>query len=133
MSDSRHGPPWSRCTLHSHSDVELFYVLEGSFETFQSRDGTSEWTTVGAGDVVSILGDVKHALRNSSSFPARLVCVTTSRLYEFFHEVTKPFDPEQAATQPTPDDIQEVFRVVARYGYWTGSPEENRAIGLSIG
>jgi hypothetical protein len=62
-----------------------------------------------------------------------MVLVTTSKLYEFFHEVTKPFDPDQSATPPTPDEIQELFRTVARYGYWMGSPEENRAIGLSIG
>jgi quercetin dioxygenase-like cupin family protein len=126
-------PPGAAAPLHSHSDVELFYVLEGSLEAFQSRDGTPRWTTVGPGDVVSIPGNIKHAVRNSSPFPATLVCVTTSKLYEFFHEVTKPFDPDQPATQPTPDEIQELVTATARYGYWMGSPEENRAIGLSIG
>jgi uncharacterized cupin superfamily protein len=126
-------PPGAIVPLHSHADVEIFYVLEGSLEAFQSREGTTRWTTVGAGNVVSIPGNIKHAWRNSSPSPARVVCVTTSRLYEFFQEVTKPLDPDQAATPPTPDEIQELFRAAARYGYWMGSPEENRAIGLSIG
>jgi quercetin dioxygenase-like cupin family protein len=126
-------PPGAVVPLHSHPDVELFYILEGSLEAFQSRDGTPRWTTVGAGDVVTIPGNIKHALRNSSPFPATLVCVTTSRLYQFLHEVTKPLDPDQPATPPTPDEIQEIARADARYGYWVGSPEENRAIGLSIG
>jgi quercetin dioxygenase-like cupin family protein len=125
-------PPGAVVPLHSHSDVELFYVLEGSLETFQSRDETPGWTTAGPGDVVSIAGNIKHALRNSSPFPATLVCVTTSNLYEFFCELSKPFDPGQPATPPTPDEIQEISRVSARYGYWMGSPEENRAIGLRM-
>ena len=35
--------------LHSHSDPEIFYVLNGSLEVFQSES----WKTVGAGEVVS--------------------------------------------------------------------------------
>jgi hypothetical protein len=54
-------------------------------------------------------------------------------LYEFFHEVTKPVDPDQSATPPTPEKIQKVFDTAARYGYWMGSPEENAAIGLNLG
>ena len=119
--------------LHSHPDVEIFYVLEGSAECFQSTDGTPRWTTAGAGDVVAIAGNIKHAWRNSSRFPVTMVIVTTSKMYKFFHEVTKPFDPDQSATPPTSDEIQELARTVARYGYWMGSPEENRAIGLNIG
>jgi len=116
--------------LHSHLDVESFYVLEGSIEAFQSRNGTSGWTTVGPGDVVTIPGNTKHAWRNSSALSATLVLVTTSKMYAFFHEITKPFDPSHAA-QPTPGGIQELFRAAARYGHWMGSPEENAAIGLS--
>jgi quercetin dioxygenase-like cupin family protein len=126
-------PPGAVVPLHSHSDVELFYVLEGTVEAFQSRNGTHGWASVGAGNVVTIPGNTKHALRNSSQLPVRMVVVTTSKLYEFFQEVTNPFDPNQSATPPTPERIQEVSRVAARYGYWMGSPEENAAIGLSMG
>ena len=125
-------PPGAAVPLHSHPDVELFFVLEGTVEAFQSRNGTQGWASLSAGNVVTIRGNTKHALRNSASVPATLVVVTTSKLYEFFHEVTKPFDPNQSATPPTPDGIQEVVRAAARYGYWMGSPEENAAIGLSL-
>jgi quercetin dioxygenase-like cupin family protein len=125
-------PSGAAVLLHSHPDVELFYVLEGTLEAFQSSDGTPRWTTVGAGDTVTIPGNTKHALRNSSPLPATMVVVTTSKLYEFFQEVTKPFYPDRSATPPTPEGIQDVFRAAARYGYWMGSPEENAAIGLSM-
>ena len=82
-------PPGAASPLHSHPDVEIFYILEGSLETFQSRGGTSGWTTLGPGDFVSIPGNIKHAVRNSSPFPATLVCVTAPKLYEFFQEVAK--------------------------------------------
>ena len=126
-------PPGGAIPLHSHSDVELFYVLEGTVEAFQSSDGTPRWTTVGPGDTVTIPGNTKHALRNGSPLPVTMVIVTTSKLYQFFHEVTKRFDPDQSATPPKPEGIQEVLRAAARYGYWMGSPEENAAIGLSLG
>ena len=46
-------PPGTAVPLHSHPDVEIFYVVEGSAECFQLTNGTSRWTTVDAGDVVT--------------------------------------------------------------------------------
>jgi quercetin dioxygenase-like cupin family protein len=126
-------PPGVVVPLHSHADVEIFYVLEGSLEGFQDRNGIPRWTTVGVGDVVTIPGDTKHAWRNSSSLPATVIIVTTSKMYEFLNEITQPFDLDQSATPSTAGDIQEIFRAAARYEYWMGSPEENAAIGLNIG
>lgn len=116
--------------LHSHADVELFYILEGSIEAYRASD--SRWATVEAGHVVTIPGNTKHALRNTSALPATIVVVTTSKLYDFFHEVSKPFDPTRSATPPTPDEFQKFFKTVEKYGYWMGSREENAAIGLSL-
>ncbi len=95
-------PPGVAVPLHSHSDLEVFYVLEGSVEIFQSKEGATGWTTVGVGAVVAVLGNVKHALRNTSSLPATMVVVTTSKLYEFFGEVSKPFDSKRRPAPPTP-------------------------------
>jgi len=125
-------PPGVAVPLHSHPDVELFYVLEGAVEAFQSN-GSPRWKTVGAGAVAAIAGNVKHAWRNSSPRPVTMVIVTTAKMYRFFHEVAKPFAADHSAAPPTPGEMQELFRAAVRYGYWMGSPEENRAIGLNIG
>jgi quercetin dioxygenase-like cupin family protein len=125
-------PPAVVVPLHSHSDLELFYVLEGSVEIFQSKEGASGWTTVGAGAVVAVPGNVKHALRNTSSLQATMVVVTTSKLYEFFGEVSKPFDLKRRPSPPTPEEMEKLFSTAARYGYWMASPEENAAIGISL-
>jgi quercetin dioxygenase-like cupin family protein len=125
-------PPGVAVPLHSHPDLELFYVLEGTVESFQSKEGTNGWTTAGVGDVVAIPGNVKHAWRNASSFRAIFVIVTTSKLCQFFREVTKPFDPNQRSAPPTPEAMERLFATAARYGYWMASPEENAAIGISL-
>ena len=125
-------PPGAVVPLHSHADVELFYILEGSVEAFQASDGARRWTTVDAGHTVTIPGNTKHALRNTSALPATIVVVTTSKLYEFFREVSKRFDPSQSPAPPTSDELKEFLKTVERYGYWMGSPEENAAIGLSM-
>ena len=61
-------PPGVAVPLHSHSDVEIFYVLEGSLEAFRFGNVTHRWVSFGPGDIVSIPGNAKHALRNSSRF-----------------------------------------------------------------
>jgi quercetin dioxygenase-like cupin family protein len=126
-------PPGVAVPLHSHPDLELFYILEGSIEIFQSKEGASGWTTVGVGGVVAIPDNVKHALRNTSSLPVALFVVTTSKMYKFFCEVSKPFDPNRRPAAPTPKAMEAFFGTVARYGYWMASPEENAAIGMIIG
>ena len=118
--------------VFKNPDLELFYVLDGSVESFQSKEGTSRWTTAGAGAVVAIAGNVKHAWRNTSSLPATMVVVTTSRLYEFFVAVSKPLEPKRRPAPPTPEEMRAFFGTVASYGYWMASPEENAAIGISF-
>jgi quercetin dioxygenase-like cupin family protein len=125
-------PPGAAVPLHSHADLELFYILEGSIEIFQSREGAGGWTTVGVGAVAVIPGNVKHALRNSSSLPTTMVLVTTSRMYNFFAEVSKPFDRKRRPAPPTSEEMKNFLGTVARYGYWVASPEENAAIGINL-
>ena len=84
------------------------------------------------GDALIIPGNVKHALRNNSSVPVTLALVTKSELYSFFQELAKPFDPHQPAATATPEAMQQLFQVAAKYGYWLTSPAENAAIGLNI-
>jgi quercetin dioxygenase-like cupin family protein len=49
-------PPGVAVPLHSHSDVELFYVLEGSLEAFQAGNGNHGWVSFGQGNIVSVPG-----------------------------------------------------------------------------
>lgn len=88
--------------------------------------------TPGQGEIVSISSNTKHALRNSSTVPATMILVTTSKLYSFFQEVSKPFDQDRKETRPTSEEFQKLFETATRYGYGMGSREENAAIGLIL-
>ena len=114
--------------LHSHADPEIFYVLNGSLEVFQSEG----WQTVTAGEVVSIPGNVRHALRNTSPSPITSITVSKQELYSFFRELARPFDPNRPPAPPTPEEMQQLFSVAEKYEYWLASPEENSAIGISL-
>ena len=114
--------------LHSHADPEIFYVLNGSLEVFQPEG----WQTVTAGEVVSIPGNARHALRNTSPSPITSITVSKQELYSFFRELARPFDPNSPPAPPTPEEMQQLFSVAEKYEYWLASPDENAAIGISL-
>jgi quercetin dioxygenase-like cupin family protein len=118
--------------LHSHADPEIFYVLNGSLEVFQAEGSSAGWQTVNAGEVVSIPGNVRHALRNASHSPINSITVSKQELYSFFRELAQPFDPNRPPAPPTPDEMQQLFSVAEKYKYWLASPDENAAIGISL-
>jgi quercetin dioxygenase-like cupin family protein len=115
--------------LHSHPDPEILYVLNGSLEVFQSEG----WQAVAAGEVVSIPGNVRHALRNTCPSPVTVITVSKQELYNFFRELARPFDPNSPPAPPTPEEMQQLFSVAEKYEYWLASRDENAAIGISFG
>ena len=121
-------PPGVVIPLHSHADPEIFYVLNGSLEVFRSEG----WQKVTAGEVVSIPGNVRHAIRNTSSNAISLVNVSKQEHYGFFRELARPFDPNSPAAPPTPEEMQRLFIAAKKYEYWLASPEENASIGISL-
>lgn len=124
--------PGSVIPLHSHSDPEIFYLLEGSIEVFQAEGSAAGWQTRSAGDVVSIPGSVRHALRNTSSGPMTAITVSKRELYTFFRELAQPFEPNKPPAPPTPEEMEQLLHIAAKYEYWLASLEENAAIGISL-
>ena len=121
-------PPGVVIPLHSHADPEIFYVLNGSLEVFQSE----RWQTVTAGEVVSVPGNVRHALRNTSPSPITSITVSKQELYSFFRELARPFDPNSPPAPPSSEEMQQLFSVAKKYEYWLASHDENAAIGISL-
>jgi len=124
-------PPGVAIPLHSHADPEVLFVLEGELNVLKYEGGSSHWVTTKAGETVCIPGDVRHALRNTSTATVTLLLITTPNIYRFFCELGKPFHPDQPLGPPTPQDMQRLLDLAARYNYWMASPQENAAIGLS--
>jgi quercetin dioxygenase-like cupin family protein len=122
-------PPQTVVPLHSHSDPEVFYVLEGQLEVYQA----TSWRAAEAGGTVAIPGNVRHALRNASSQRATTLTVTKAELYKFFRELARRLDPAQPFAPLTPEEMQRVFHAAAKHHYWIASAAENAAIGLFLG
>jgi quercetin dioxygenase-like cupin family protein len=118
--------------LHSHSDPEVFYLLDGNVDVFQYHEASSGWPPVSRGEVVTIASGVRHALRNLNSTPAISVLISQARLYHFFRELAQPINPGDQPPRPSPEVMKTLLALAAKYDFWVGSPSENAAIGISI-
>ena len=107
-------------------------MLNGSLEVFQAEGPSEGWKTVTVEEVVSIPGNVRHALRNTSPISTTTITVSKRQLYSFFRELARTFDPHMPPEPPTPNEMQQLFSTAQRYGYWLASPDENAAIGISL-
>jgi len=114
--------------IHSHPERETFCVLEGEVQALWE----DHWITLGDGDVLDVPGGLEHGWRNVTGAPVSQLVVVPMRLGRFFRDIGRP-----AATvplgPPTLKDIERLVEIAQRYGYWTGSPADNAAVGLSFG
>jgi quercetin dioxygenase-like cupin family protein len=118
--------------IHSHADVESFYVLSGAVQVLSQRGDRFEWLDVKPGEFVQVPCNAKHAFRNQSSEPVVQLITTTPKLARFFREVGRPVTPGAPLQPPTPKDIEHFLRVASKFGYWNGSPAENAAVGIFL-
>ena len=124
-------PPGGSVTLHSHPHPESFFVLSGSLQALLQRVEKFEWMAVKPGEFVHVASSAKHAWRNTSSEPAVALVTTTAKLGRFFQELGRPVSPGAPAPVPTPEDLQNLMRLAAKYDCWIGRPEENAVFGIS--
>jgi hypothetical protein len=107
--------------------------MEGTLDVFQDEGKSPEWQTATVGDVVTVAGGVKHALRNPGSTLVMTILISDEQLYRFLRELAEPLDPASGPRSLTPAVMQKLFEVSARYKYWIGSPAENASIGIRLG
>lgn len=122
-------PPGIVVPLHSHADPELFFLLEGSLDVYQE---TTDWNVATVGQLITIPGNVKHALRNTTDGSVRAILISKAGIHNFFRELAQPFDPNFVAHKPTPEELRVLFETAAQHGYWIGSSVENAAIGITL-
>jgi quercetin dioxygenase-like cupin family protein len=128
-------PPGVSVPLHSHADVESFYVLSGSVQVL-SQQGDSgdgfEWLDTIPGNFVQVPSGTKHAFRNTSSEPVVQLITTTPKIGLFFQEVGRRTSPGVPLPPPTQQDFAHFLNTAASYHYWNGSPAENAAVGIRL-
>jgi quercetin dioxygenase-like cupin family protein len=118
--------------LHSHADPEVMVVLDGALEFLQYTGRAGRWLTARRGEIISIPGNVKHALRNNSPANTSLLLVTTSNIFGFFRALGNPVNPDSKPAALTPADMARLMSLSAKHDCWLASPEENAAIGLNL-
>jgi quercetin dioxygenase-like cupin family protein len=101
-----HVPPGGGPPPHRHDFEETFSVLEGELEaTFRGAS-----VVLRAGETVHIPANAPHQFRNSSTKPARLMCICSpSGQEEFFLEVGVPVPTRTAAPPQLDEAAQSAF------------------------
>ena len=79
-------PPEAMIPIHSHSEPECFYVLEGRLGLH--LDGT--WHDGGPGTVLHVPGHATHAVRNSGPAPCIVLCAIPASLLSTFRNMAQP-------------------------------------------
>jgi quercetin dioxygenase-like cupin family protein len=122
-------PPGVSIPLHSHSDVEDFYIISGSLEALNDVQSHT-WIRANAGDLVHVPGDIPHAWRNTSTESATTLIITTKKIGDFFREAGRQVT--NIPKPPTLEELTHLAEVSARYGYWNATPEENAKVGINL-
>ena len=123
-------PPGVTVPLHSHDDVEDFFIVAGTQQVLVDGPGGLQWRDAHAGDYVRVPGGVPHAHRNVSDQPAIDLIVTTTRIGRFFKEVGRPVTA--SLQSPTPEELAHFAAAATRYGYRLGTPQDNAAVGIDL-
>jgi quercetin dioxygenase-like cupin family protein len=125
-------PPGGSVPIHSHQDIEAFYVLSGKVEVLSEKEGKTHWIAAGPGDFIEVPKGAKHGFRNRSPHPVVQLITTTSKLGRFFQEIGRSI-PQGANGNPiSPDQLRHLEQTSERYGYYLATPEENAAAGITL-
>jgi quercetin dioxygenase-like cupin family protein len=105
-----HIPPGGGPPPHRHDFEETFMILEGEIEaTFRGRKLVAI-----AGQTVHIPANAPHQFRNSSSQPARLMCICSpAGQKEFFNKVGVPVPTRTTPPLKLDEKAQTEFRAKA--------------------
>ncbi len=125
-------PPSVFVPLHSHAGPEWFFMLSGEMEAYEGTEIGGEWRPVRTGELAVISGGVRHAWRNHSNSPARLLSFGGSDIFAVMRKVAVPADKAHTAAAPTAEFLQELQTVATQTGNWIATPEENAAVGLKF-
>jgi quercetin dioxygenase-like cupin family protein len=77
-------PPGVSVPLHSHADVEAFYVVAGEAQLFSGK--ANRWIAANAGQFAYIPGHEKHAWRNTSGKEVTMLVISTATIAKFFQQ-----------------------------------------------
>jgi quercetin dioxygenase-like cupin family protein len=125
-------PPGVFVPLHSHTSPEWFYLLAGEMEAYTGDENGGNWEIVRTGELIVIPAGARHAWRNLSNAPVRVLSFAGTNIFAVMRKIAVPADQAEAAAPPTPEFLQELQEIAANSGNWIATREENAAIGLRL-
>ena len=72
--------------LHSHADIEDFFVISGEIEGLRQNSEGYKWIGAKTGDYIHVPSNARHAWRNVSNKPTLVYIITTKNMGHFFEE-----------------------------------------------
>jgi quercetin dioxygenase-like cupin family protein len=118
--------------LHSHAGPEWFYILEGEMDGYTGDESGGCWGVIRQGELVVLASGVRHAWKNDSQTPVRVLSFAGTDVFAVMRKIAFPADAHQAAAAPTQEFLQELHEIAAKTGNWIATPDENAAIGLKL-
>ncbi len=109
-------PPGAGIPVHSHPDVELFFVLEGELAIIRRVGAEPEQFTASANQGGLIPINAPHGFLNTGSVTARVLLTCTKNLECFFLEAGRPLEEVQERTVPSREEIQRVLEIAHKWG-----------------
>lgn len=109
-------PPGVGIPLHSHPDVEMFYVIEGELRLMRMVNNTPDEMIVGTNQAGFVPSNALHGFINAGTIAARVIITCTKGLEQFLMEAGTPVDRNAAPQPPSPQEIERVLSIARKYG-----------------
>ncbi|AFL89938.1 cupin domain-containing protein [Terriglobus roseus DSM 18391] len=102
--------------VHSHPDVEFFYVLEGSLTVLRQTDDVIESFQIGARQGGFVPSNALHGFVNSNPETAHVLIACTSGLEAFLSEAGTPLGESAPRIPPNGAEIERVLAIARKHG-----------------
>ena len=103
--------------MHSHPDVEFFYVLEGTLTILKKNGDSMEHFQVDAHQGGFVPGNAMHGFVNSNPKTAHVLITCTRGLEAFLAEAGKPLSSHPSQLPPAADEIERVLAIAGKHGH----------------
>lgn len=115
-------PPGAGIPVHSHPDVELFFVIEGELQLLRESDG--EPVGIPAGHAGFVPAYALHGFVNAGPEEARVLITCTRGLENFLLEAGRLVGATTAQGPPSPEEIERVLAIARKHGQVFGGRAE---------
>jgi mannose-6-phosphate isomerase-like protein (cupin superfamily) len=109
-------PPGIGIPVHSHPDVEFFFVLEGELQLLRATGCDTETLTIAVNQAGLVPSNALHGFVNAGPDAVRLLITCTRGLEEFLTAAGRPVDAIASPAPPTLEEVERVLSIARKHG-----------------